>query len=286
MAIVEPRTVERAPEPEHRGWLIEWLTTTDHKRIGILYLLNSFAFFFVAGLFALLMRTELAAPGRQLVTTNGYNQLFTLHGTLMIFLFILPVLVGFGNYLVPLQIGALDMAFPRINALSFWLLPVGGLTILSGLLAKGGAAAAGWTSYAPVSEQGGAGQDLWIVGLVVVGTASILSGINFIVTILRLRAPGMTMTRLPVFVWSMLATSLLMVLATPVLTAGLIMLFADRRLGAYFFNPAHGGDVLLWQHVFWFFGHPEVYMLILGAWGIISEILPVSPASPCTATPA
>ena len=168
MAITEPRTTERAPEPQ-RHWLIQWLTTTDHKRIGILYLLNSFAFFFVAGLFALLMRTELAAPGRQLMTTNGYNQLFTLHGTLMIFLFIIPVLFGFGNYLVPLQIGALDMAFPRINALSFWLLPVGGLTILSGLFAKGGAAAAGWTSYAPVSEQGGAGQDLWILGLVVVG---------------------------------------------------------------------------------------------------------------------
>jgi len=279
MAITEPRAPELAPEP-HGHWLIQWLTTTDHKRIGILYLLNSFAFFFVAGVFALLMRSELAAPGRQLVTINGYNQLFTLHGTLMIFLLILPVLVGFGNYLVPLQIGALDMAFPRINALSFWLLPVGGLTILSGLLAKGGAAAAGWTSYAPVSEQGGAGQDLWIVGLIVVGTASILSGINFIVTILRLRAPGMTMTRLPVFVWSMLATSLLMVLATPVLTAGLIMLFADRRLGAYFFNPAHGGDVLLWQHVFWFFGHPEVYMLILGAWGVVSEILPVFSGRP------
>jgi cytochrome c oxidase subunit 1 len=279
MAITEPRAPERAPEPQPH-WLVQWLTTTDHKRIGILYLLNSFAFFFVAGVFALLMRSELAAPGSQLVTTNGYNQLFTLHGTLMIFLFILPVLVGFGNYVVPLQIGALDMAFPRINALSFWLLPVGGLTILSGLLAKGGAAASGWTSYAPVSEQGGAGQDLWIVGLVVVGTASILSGINFIVTILRLRAPGMTMTRLPVFVWSMLATSLLMVLATPVLTAGPIMLFADRRLGAYFFNPGHGGDVLLWQHVFWFFGHPEVYMLILGAWGIVSEILPVFSGKP------
>ena len=281
MAIVEPRTTtEWAPQPGRRGRLVAWLTTTDHKRIGILYLLNSFAFFFVAGVFALLMRTELAAPGRQLVTTNGYNQLFTLHGTLMIFLFILPVLFGFGNYLVPLQIGALDMAFPRINALSFWLLPVGGLTILSGMLAKGGAASAGWTSYAPVSEQGGAGQDLWIVGLVVVGTASILSGINFIVTILRLRAPGMTMTRLPVFVWSMLATSLLVVLATPVLTAGLIMLFADRRLGAFFFDPGHGGDVLLWQHVFWFFGHPEVYMLILGAWGAVSEILPVFSGRP------
>src|SRR4029450_1556191 len=176
--------------------------------------------------------------------------------------------------------GALDVSSPPLNSRSFWLLPVGGLTILGGLLAKGGAAAAGWTSYAPMSEQGGAGQEFWTARLVVVGPASILSGINFIVTILRLRAPGMTMARLPVFVWSVLATSLLVVLATPVLTAGLIMLFADRNLGAFFFNAAHGGDALLWQHVFWFFGHPEVYMLILGAWGVVSEILPVFSGRP------
>jgi cytochrome c oxidase subunit 1 len=280
MAVTEPRTAEPTPAPRPRGRLVEWLTTTDHKRIGILYLVNSFAFFAVAGLFALLMRSELAEPGQQLVGTSTYNQMFTLHGTLMIFLFVFPTLFGFGNYIVPLQIGALDMAFPRINALSFWLLPAGGLTILGGLFAKGGAAAAGWTGYAPMSEQGGTGQDFWIVGLMVVGTASILSGVNFIVTILRLRAPGMTMTRLPIFVWSVLATSLLVVLATPVLTAGLIMLFADRNLGAFFFDAAHGGDALLWQHVFWFFGHPEVYMLILGAWGVISEILPVFSGKP------
>jgi cytochrome c oxidase subunit 1 len=278
MAVTEARPVATAPTP--KGWLFSWLTTTDHKKIGILYLINSMVFFVIGGVFALLMRTELAKPGKQIFAPHAYNHLFTLHGTLMIFLVIFPMLAGFGNYFVPLHIGALDMAFPRINALSFWLLPVGGLTILSGFLAKGGAAAAGWTSYVPLSVQGKAGQDLWIVGLMIVGTSSILGGINFIVTILRLRAPGMTMMRLPIFVWSILAQSLLIVLATPVLTSGLIMLFADRRLGTSFFDPARGGNVLLWQHTFWFFGHPEVYILILAAWGVVSEILPVFSGKP------
>jgi len=333
MAVTEAPSTAVAPGPE-RGGLLDWLTTTDHKKIGILYLISSFSFFAVGGIFALLMRTELARPGTQIFHPHAYNQLFTLHGTLMIFLVIFPLLAGFGNYFVPLQIGALDMAFPRINALSFWLLPVGGITILSGFFAKGGAAAAGWTGYPPLSEQlgtgqdlwiagliivgtasilgginfivtilsgffakGGAadagwtgypplseqlgtGQDLWIAGLIIVGTASILGGINFIVTILRMRAPGMTMMRMPVFTWSILATSLLVILAAPVLTAGLIMLFADRRLGTVFFDPTQGGVVLLWQHVFWFFGHPEVYMLILGAWGIVTEIIAVFSGKP------
>jgi cytochrome c oxidase subunit 1 len=190
------------------------------------------------------------------------------------------VLNGFGNYFVPLHIGALDMAFPRINALSFWLLPVGGLTILSGFLAKGGAAAFGWTNYVPVSLQGATGEDLWILGLLIVGISSLLGAINFLVTILRLRAPGMTMTRLPIFVWSVTATSFLAVLAIPVFTAGLMLLLADRRFGTVFFNPSRGGNVLLWQNVFWFFGHPEVYMLILVGWGIVSEILPVFSGKP------
>ena len=279
MAVTEAPSRELAPEPE-RGRLLDWLKTTDHKKIGILYLISSFSFFAVGGVFALLMRTELARPGTQIFQPHVYNQLFTLHGTLMIFLVIFPLLAGFGNYFVPLQIGALDMAFPRINALSFWLLPVGGLTILSGFFAKGGAAAAGWTGYPPLSEQIGTGQDLWIAGLIIVGTASILGGINFIVTILRMRAPGMTMMRMPVFTWSILATSLLVVLAAPVLTAGLIMLFADRRLGTVFFDPTQAGVVILWQHVFWFFGHPEVYMLILGAWGIVTEIVSVFSGKP------
>ena len=263
-----------------RAQVREWVTTTDHKKIGILYLFSSFAFFVVGGIFALLIRLELAQPGTQLLQPHLYNQIFTLHGTLMIFLFVFPVLNGFGNYFVPLQIGALDMAFPRINALSFWLLPVGGLTILSGFLADGGAAAAGWTGYVPLSTQLGTGEDLWVLGLFIVGTSSVLGAINFIVTILRLRSPGMSMMRLPIFVWSVLATALLTILAVPVFTAGIIMLFADRNLGTYFFDPAHGGNVLLWQNVFWFFGHPEVYMLILGAWGIVSEIVPVFAGKP------
>jgi cytochrome c oxidase subunit 1 len=278
VAVIQAPPVAR-PEPLPRR-LLGWLTTTDHKKIGILYFINSLAFFVVGGILALLMRTELARPGTQFLSPHAYDQVFTEHGTLMIFLFIFPMLAGFGNYFVPLQIGALDMAFPRVNALSFWLLPVGGLTIVSGFLVKGGAAAAGWTAFAPLSVQGGSGQDLWILGLAIVGTASILGGINFIVTILRMRAPGMTMLRMPVFCWSILATSLLVVLAAPVLTAGLILLFADRHLGTVFFDASGGGSALLWQNVFWFFGHPEVYMLILGAWGIVSEILPVFSGKP------
>jgi cytochrome c oxidase subunit 1 len=278
LAVIQAPPVAR-PEPLGRR-LLGWLTTTDHKKIGILYLINSLGFFVVGGILALLMRTELARPGTQFLSPRAYDQVFTEHGTLMIFLFIFPTLAGFGNYFVPLQIGALDMAFPRVNALSFWLLPVGGLTILSGFLVKGGAAAAGWTSFAPLSVQGGSGQDLWILGLAVVGTASILGAINFIVTILRMRAPGMTMLRMPVFCWSVLATSLLVVVATPILTAGLIMLFADRHLGTAFFDASRGGSALLWQNVFWFFGHPEVYMLILVAWGIVSEVLPVFSGKP------
>jgi cytochrome c oxidase subunit I len=279
MAVTEAPARKPTPEPSG-GRLLDWLTTTDHKKIGILYLISSFSFFAVGGVFALLMRSELARPGTQYIQPHLYNEFFTLHGTLMIFLVIFPLLAGFGNYFVPLQIGALDMAFPRINALSFWLLPVGGLTILSGFLAHGGAAACGWTCYAPLSEQLGTGQDLWTLGLIIVGTASILGGINFIVTILRMRAPGMTMMRMPVFTWSILATSLLVILAAPVLTAGLIMLFADKRLGTTFFDPTGGGVPLLWQHVFWFFGHPEVYMLILGAWGIVTEIISVFSGKP------
>ena len=250
MAITEARPPGLAPEPSRSARLLAWLTTTDHKKIGILYFYNSFAVFAIAGIFALLMRTELARPGMQLLSVHAYNQVFTLHGTLMIFLVIFPMLAGFGNYFVPLQIGALDMAFPRVNALSFWLLPVSALTILSGFLVKGGAAASGWTNYVPISVQQGTGEDLWIAGLLLAGVASILGAINFIVTILRLRAPGMTMMRLPVFTWSTLATSLLVVLATPVITAGLVMLFADRRLGTTFFNPDRGGDGGRWQPVF------------------------------------
>ncbi len=270
----------------YRSALYEWLTTTDHKKIGILYLVNSFIFFFLGGILALFVRTELATPGIQfLADEHVYNQIFTMHGSVMIFLFIIPILVGFGNYVVPLQIGAPDMAFPRINALSFWMLPLGGILLFLGFV-TGGAAAAGWTSYAPLSEDRplastGAGQDLWIMGLTLIGTSSILGGINFLVTIFKMRAPGMTMFRLPILVWTVLVTSILQVLATPVLTSALIMLFIDRNFGGgHFFDPQFGGNAILWQNIFWFYSHPAVYIMVLPAMGMISEILPVFSRKP------
>src|SRR6266550_796366 len=268
----------------YRSGLYEWLTTTDHKKIGILYVVNSFIFFFLGGILALGIRTELALPGVQFVDGEVYNQLFTMHGTTMIFLFIIPMLVGFGNYVVPLQIGAPDMAFPRINALSFWMLPLGGILLFLGF-ATGGAASAGWTSYAPLSEDRalgsvGSGQDLWIMGLTLIGTSSILGGINFLVTIFKMRAPGMTMFRMPILVWTVLVTSILQVMATPVLTSALIMLFIDRNYGGHFFDPATGGNAILWQNVFWFYSHPAVYIMVLPAMGMISEILPVFSRKP------
>src|SRR5918992_305813 len=260
-----------------RSWVLDWLTTVDHKKIGILYIVNAFIFFFAAGILALVIRSELAVPGLQFLDQDTYNQAFTMHGTIMIFLFVIPALAGFGNYIVPLQLGAPDMAFPRINALSFWLLPLGGGLIFAGYL-FGGAAAEGWTGYAPLTGEDygiGVGTDLWIIGLTIVGTASILSAINFIATIFKMRAPGMTLFRMPISVWTVLATSTLILLATPVLTAGLIALFIDRNYGGSFFNPDAGGSPVLWQHVFWFFGHPEVYIVILPAMGVVSEVLPV-----------
>ena len=272
----------------YRSGLYEWLTTTDHKKIGILYLVNSFIFFFIGGVFALTVRTELAAPGLQILQDELlYNQLFTMHGTVMIFLFIIPVLVGFGNYVVPLQIGAPDMAFPRINALSFWMLPLAGILLLSGFL-TGGVAQAGWTSYSPLAQDRigastGPGQDLWIMALVLIGTSSILGGINFLVTIFKMRAPGMTLFRMPILVWTVLVTSVLVVLATPVLASALIMLFIDRNFGGHFFDAGAaggGGSAILWQNVFWFYSHPAVYIMVLPAMGMISEILPVFSRKP------
>ncbi|MEP6599645.1 MAG: cbb3-type cytochrome c oxidase subunit I [Actinomycetota bacterium] len=280
MTATKEEVLPERPALRH-GPLLEWLTTTDHKKIGTMYLLNSFLFFVIGGGLALTMRTQLSRPNNHVVSTDFYNQAVSIHGTLMIFLVIFPFLSGFGNYFVPLQIGALDMAFPRINALSFWLLPVGGFTVAAGFFVPGGAAAAGWTNYVPLSaQQPGAGEDLWLLGLLIVGVSSILGAINFIVTILRMRAPGMSMLRMPIFCWSTLATSLLVVQATPVLTSGLMMLLADRNFGTTFFDPSKGGAVSYWLNTFWFFGHPEVYMLILGAWGIVSEIIPVFSGKP------
>ncbi len=267
-----------------RSTLYEWITTTDHKKIGILYVVNSFIFFFIGGLLALGVRTELAQPGLQFVSAATYNELFTMHATFMIFLFVIPMLAGFGNYIVPLQIGAPDMAFPRINALSLWMLPLGGILLLLGFV-TGGTAAAGWTSYAPLSEDRvlgatGSGQDLWIVALVLIGTSSILGAINFLVTMFKMRAPGMTLFRMPIMTWTVLVTSVLVLMATPVITSALIMLFIDRNYGGAFFDPSRGGDAILYQNIFWFYSHPAVYVMILPAMGMVSEILPVFSRKP------
>ena len=271
--------------PAYRTGLYEWLTTTDHKKIGIMYVINSFLFFLIGGLFALGVRSELAQPGLQFIDERTYNEFFSIHATVMIFLFIIPMLAGLGNFVVPLMIGAPDMAFPRIHALSFWMLPLGGILLLAGFAASGGAAQAGWTSYPPLSEVGplkspGAGEDLWIVSIILIGTSSILGAINFLVTIFKMRAPGMTLFRMPIMVWTMLVTSVLVLMATPVITSALVMLFIDRNYGGHFFDPSFGGNVILYQNVFWFYSHPAVYVMVLPAMGIVSEVLPVFSRKP------
>jgi len=265
-----------------RTTLYEWLTTTDHKKIGILYTISSFIFLGVGGLLALCVRAELAQPGLQFLTESTYNQLFTMHATVMIFWVIIPFLAAIGNYVVPLMIGAPDMAFPRINALSFWMVPFSGLVAVSGFL-LGGAADAGWTSYPPVSSikySPGPGMNLWIVAVMLVGTSSILGAVNFMVTIFRMRAPGMTLFRMPILTWTVLVTSVLVLMGTPVLTSALVMLFIDRNFGGAFFDPALGGSAILWQNIFWFYSHPAVYIMVLPAMGVISEIIPVFSRKP------
>jgi cytochrome c oxidase subunit I len=263
--------------------LMTWLTTTDHKRIGKLYLTAAFGFFLFGGILALLIRSELAVPGLQLVSEEGYDQAFTMHGTIMLLLFGTPTVAAFANFLVPLQIGAADMVFPRLNALSFWLFLFGGLIVLSGYAAAGGPADIGWTGYPPNSElvfSTTIGTDLWIVGLALTGVATIMGAINFTATIYTRRAPGMSMLRLPMFCWNILVTSILILFAFPALTGALAMLLLDRRFGASFFEPAEGGSPILWQHLFWFFGHPEVYILALPFFGIVSEVIPVFSRKP------
>jgi cytochrome c oxidase subunit 1 len=274
--VVAPPMAGHAGVPVEAGGLTGWLTTTDHKRIGILYISSAFAMFLIGGLLAMEMRTELAAPGLQLVSEEGFDQLFTMHGTIMLLLFGTPMAIGLANAIVPLQIGAAEMAFPRLNALSFWLFLFGALIVLSGFLTAGGPAAAGWTGYVPLSGatyEPTIGLDLWIVGLALVGVSSIIGSINFIVTIYNRRAPGMLMFRMPIFTWNILVTSLLILFAFPPLTGALAMLFIDRHFGGAFFDPSHGGSAILWQHLFWFFGHPEVYILILPFFGVITEIV-------------
>jgi cytochrome c oxidase subunit 1 len=274
--------IPAAGVPERAG-PVGWLTTTDHKRIGVMYLVTTFGFFLVGGVMALAIRSELAQPGVQFFGRQSYAQLFTIHGTTMIFLFLGPFGLGLANYLVPLQVGAPDMAFPRLNALSYWLFLAGGLVIFSGFGAAGGAANAGWTGYPPLSElrmSPGAGIDLWLLGLLLTSASSILTGVNLITTIMLFRAPGMTMWRLPIFTWDMLVTSLLVLMAFPPLAAGFSLLLIDRRLGGHAFDPFHGGDPILYQHLFWFLGHPEVYIIILPVFGMITEIIPVFSRKP------
>ncbi|MEU6190437.1 cytochrome c oxidase subunit I [Nocardia sp. NPDC047038] len=258
------------------------VTTTDPKVLGIMYLVAATAFFLLGGLMALLMRAELARPGLQFLSPEQYNQLFTIHGTVMLLLYATPTVFGFANAVLPLQLGAPDVAFPRLNALSFWLFLFGGTMVVSGFVTPGGAADFGWTAYTPLSDiihAPGPGADLWIMGLVVSGLGTILGAVNMITTIVCLRAPGMTMFRMSMFGWNILVTSVLVLLAFPILTAALMALAYDRHLGGHIYDAATGG-VLLWQHLFWFFGHPEVYIVALPFFGIISEILPVFSRKP------
>ncbi|WP_299057802.1 cytochrome c oxidase subunit I [uncultured Nocardioides sp.] len=262
--------------------VVRMITTTDHKLIGKMYLTTSFGWFLVAGLMAMLIRSELAFPGKQVVSDDLYNQLFTMHGTIMLLLFATPLFFGFANVIMPLQIGAPDVAFPRLNMFSYWLFLFGGLITASGFLTPNGAAAFGWFAYTPLSDavrSPGAGGDLWIMGLWLAGLGTILGAVNFITTIICMRAPGMTMFRMPLFVWNTLVTSLLVLIAFPILAGALLSLEADRLLGAHVFDAAHGGPIL-WQHLFWFFGHPEVYIIALPFFGIVTEIFPVFSRKP------
>ncbi len=291
MTLITDPPVAPAPEPDPapeertlgRGSLVDYLTSTDHKQIGMAYIVMAFSFFLIAGLMAMGMRAELTQPGLQFVGKETYNQLFTMHGTLMIFFFAMPIWVGIANIIMPLQIGAPDMAFPRLNALSLWLFLAGGILLMSGFATAEGAADFGWTAYAPLSTDvysASTGGDLWVMALLVSGVGTLLSAVNFITTTICFRAPGMTMFRMPIFTWNILVTSFLILLAFPVITAALAMLFLDRQVGTHFFDATAGGSPILWQHLFWFFGHPEVYIIALPFFGIITEVIPVMSRKP------
>src|SRR6201986_1435372 len=267
--------------PRKTNKWVDWVLTTDHKKIGIMYLVLTFVFFMLGGVEALMMRLQLSVPNNTLVTSEHYNQLLTLHGTTMIFLFVVPVMAGFGNYFLPLMIGARDMAFPRLNALSFWLLLLGGIVFYITLFFH--PPDAGWWSYPPLSESlysPSGGQDAWIFLIHITGISSLLGAINFYATIVNMRAPGMTWGRLPLFVWTLLVYALLLIIALPVVAAAVTMLLADRHFGTHFFDPNAHGSPVLWQHLFWFFGHPEVYIMILPGFGVISAVIPVFSRKP------
>ena len=272
----EPALMEIVPGPRPHG-LVKFITSTDHKQIGLNYLVTSFIGFLFAGALAEGIRTQLIRPNNHFVTENVFNQLFTMHGTIMLFVFLGPfAFAGLGNYLVPLMIGAPDMAFPRFNNLSYWLYLGGFIMLAGGFLTNNGAANFGWFGYAPITEaihSPGPGADMWIVGIALTGFSGIFTAVNIITTIFTLRAPGMVMFRMPIFVWNQLVTMFLILLAFPVLTAAFALLWLDRHLNTHFYDPTHGGQPILWQNLFWFFGHPEVYILALPYFGIVTEVL-------------
>jgi cytochrome c oxidase subunit 1 len=263
-----------------RTWKDYFRVNTDHKVIGVQYVVHSFLYFLIAGLFAMLMRVQLAQPGGKFVDANTYNGLFSVHATLMIFLFVIPVFAGLANFVLPLMIGAPDMAFPRLNALSFWLLPVAGLLLLGSFFAPGGSFASGWTAYAPLSTTAPIGQAFFTLGVQFAGASSIATALNFLVTIITMRAPGMSFFRMPLLVWANFSTSLLVVIATPFIAASQFFVLLDRGLGFNFFNAGQGGNVLLYQNVFWFYSHPAVYIMMLPGFGIISEVIAVKSRKP------
>ncbi len=274
MAVAEPIRQEARP---WTAVLHEWVTTVDHKKIGIMYILMAIFFLVVAGVEALLMRWQLWTPKRDFLPPDFFNQMFTMHGTTMVFFMGMPILIGMGNYVVPLQIGARDMAFPRLNAFGFWVTLFGGLLVYLGFL-TGGAPNFGWFAYSPLTERTfarTAAADFWALGLIVAGIGTVAAGVNFVATILAMRCPGMALGKVPFFTWTILWTAVDILIALPPLTASLIMVLFDRLLGAHFFDPQNGGSAYLWQHQFWFFGHPEVYILILPAFGVVSEVIPV-----------
>ncbi|MFB4275281.1 MULTISPECIES: aa3-type cytochrome oxidase subunit I [unclassified Nonomuraea] len=282
MTTVRETSIDQVRRRRTGTVIASWMSTTDHKVIGYLYLITSFGFFLAAGIMAMVIRAELVSPGMQLVTQQQYNQLFTIHGTVMLLLFATPLFAGFANVVMPLQIGAPDVAFPRLNAVAYWLFLFGGLMVVAGFFTPGGAADFGWFAYTPLSSavySPQVGADLWIMGLALSGLGTILGAVNFITTIIGMRAPGMTMFRMPLFTWNVLLTSMLVLMAFPVLAAALLVLESDRKLGTQVFLSDNGGP-LLWQHLFWFFGHPEVYIIALPFFGIITEVIPVFSRKP------
>ena len=278
-----PQGLSNATVARKGNVFVEWITTTDHKKIGYLYLITSFLYFLLGGVMALVIRAQLFAPGLEIVATKEqYNQLFTMHGTIMLLMFATPLFAGFANVLMPLQIGSPDVAFPRLNALAYWFFSFGSLIAVAGFLTPQGAASFGWFAYTPLSSQTfspGLGGNLWVFGLGLSGFGTILGAVNFITTIITMRVPGMTMWRMPIVTWNTLVTSILVLLAFPVLAAAMLALGSDRVFGSHVYDAANGGAIL-WQHLFWFFGHPEVYIIALPFFGIVSEIFPVFSRKP------